>query len=141
MLRSIRLFTALVLLSLVVLIPSVAEAQKTPTLKPVNRDSVLIASRVKSIDALVSTVNSQIIASTPKGLSLNEKTQWNEHGQWLMSVRDRYQALSHEMRELMVSNGWAGVGAEANFGSKPGGGEAMVQKMAAMNMETARSSV
>ena len=80
--------------------------------------------RLSGVQAAVRTLDQQIALPRPAGLTRSQVYEWNEHGVWLASLRERY-------ANFLAENG-------GNFGDTAGLKTAsadLTKQMAAMNMQ------
>jgi hypothetical protein len=81
--------------------------------------------RLSTVQSAIEVLDEQIALPASPALTPAQLVQWNEHGDWLSSVRERY-------ADFLAENGGA-------FGDTPGlmgaAGKDMMQKMAQMNLQ------
>ena len=114
-----RSTVGLALSFLIMLMPIAAQAQRIPTITA--PEAATLRARPDSLDAVIMALNVQINLRVPVGLSVAATANWNEQTAWLTRARDRYVAYAKDAR--------------ATFGNARLSDDAMVQKMAAMNMQ------
>ena len=80
--------------------------------------------RLSGVQAAVKTLDEQIAIPRPAGLTRAQVYEWQEHGAWLSSLRERY-------ANFLAENG-------GNFGDTAGlrtAGTDLIKRMAAMNLQ------
>ena len=117
----VRWMPCLALMSLTIMIPAIAQAQKTGAAVPDSGNpSAALKARIGSVNALIRTLDTQIGVAAPMDAVEEDKALWNEQTAWLKSVRERYSAHLKELKGMEQK--------QLNGGD-------MVAKMAQMNMQ------
>ena len=124
--------------ALVALVASTAQSAETPapapavapapaatwTTAPVNTvDAAKI--RLSGVQAAVATLDTQIALAPPRGSTAAQLSEWQEHGTWLSSLRERY-------ANFLVENGGAFGDSAGLTGTR---GADLVKKLAQMNTQ------